>query len=209
MNYRALIFDLDGTIADTLDEALKIYNQMAVEYELRNIDESELPFLRTLSLSEFFEHLQISKLKVPKMLFQGTKLLKASIPQINMIDGMKEVLLTLREQTDYFGILTSNSEENAQLFLQTHDSEHLFDFVTSTSKITGKSRYLKRILKKYSLKRDELIYIGDETRDVVSAKKAGVAVAAVTFGFNAEEALIKEQPDYICRSPQDLLSALS
>lgn len=209
MKYRALIFDFDGTIADTLDEALKIYNKMAADYGLRSIDESELPFLRTLTLSEFFDYLQISKLKVPKMLFHGTRLLKASIPSLSMIEGMKKALVTLREKTEYFGILTSNSVENANLFLETHDAIDLFDFVTSTSKLTGKSRYLKRILKEYSLKRHELIYIGDETRDVVSAKKAGVPVAAVTFGFNAEEALKKENPDFLCRTPEELVSALS
>lgn len=209
MIYRALIFDFDGTIADTFDEALKIYNQLAPDYDLRKIDESELPFLRTLSLTEFLDHLHISKLKVPKMLFHGVRLLKASIPKLNIIEGMKEAVITLRETTDYFGILTSNSVENANLFLEAHELDELFDFVISTSKLTGKSRYLKRILKEHSLKRDELIYIGDETRDIISAKKAKVAIAAVSFGFNAEEALKKENPDYLCRTPQELVLALS
>ncbi|MDC0088189.1 HAD hydrolase-like protein [Akkermansiaceae bacterium] len=209
MRYRALIFDFDGTIADTLDEALKVYNKLATDYGLRSIDESELPFLRTLSLSEFKDHMKISTLQIPKMLFQGTRLLKASIPNLKMIEGMKEALITLRENTDCLGILTSNSVENVNLFLETHDLADIFDFATSTSKITGKSRYLKRILKEYSLKAHELIYIGDETRDVVSAKKAKVPVAAVTFGFNAEEALIKEEPTYLCRNPEDLVLALS
>lgn len=209
MKYRALTFDFDGTIADTLDEALKVYNKLATDYGLRSIDESEMPFLRTLSLSEFLDHLKISKLKVPKMLFQGTRLLKASIPNLKIIDGMKDALITLRENTDTLGILTSNSVENVNLFLETHDVANLFDFVTSTSKLTGKSRYLKRILKEHSLKAHEMIYIGDETRDVVSAKKAKVSVAAVTFGFNAEEALTKESPTYLCRTPEELVLALS
>ena len=37
MKYRSLIFDFDGTIADTLDEALSIYNEMAGEHNLRTI----------------------------------------------------------------------------------------------------------------------------------------------------------------------------
>ncbi|MGJ8676078.1 MAG: HAD hydrolase-like protein [Akkermansiaceae bacterium] len=208
MKYRALIFDFDGTIADTLDEALKIYNQMAGEFSLRPVEESELPHLRTMGLSTLLDHLEISKLKVPKLLYRGKKILKARIPQIPMIQGMKEVLIELRNEVEYFGILTSNSVENATLFLEAHGVADLFNFVSSTSKLTGKSRYLKRILKEYELSPEELIYIGDETRDVISAHKAGVSVVAVTFGFNAKMALAAEQPTHLCDSPQELVTVL-
>lgn len=209
MNYRALIFDFDGTIADTLEEALKIYNTMATSEGLKSLDESELPFLRTLSLPKLLEHLDISKLQVPKLLFQGTRLLKERIPHLSINKGMKEALTQLHENAEHFGILTSNSVENATLFLKTHGLENLFDFVISTSKLTGKSRYLKRILKEHQLQPQEMIYIGDETRDIISAKKAGVRVAAVTFGFNAKEALEKEKPDFLCDTAEELVTAIS
>ena len=209
MKFRALIFDFDGTIADTLDEVLKIYNQMADEFELRPISEEELPSLRKLTLTGLLEYLEISKLTAPKLLYKGTLTLKKSIPHLPLIDDMDTVLKLLRKSTEYMGILTSNSEENAKLFLKTHNIEDLFDFVSSTSKLTGKSRYLKNLLSKYELEPQEAIYIGDEVRDIKSAKKAGIPIAAVSFGFNAKEALEKESPDYLCDTPAELVKILS
>ena len=209
MKFRALIFDFDGTIADTLDEVLKLYNQMSDEFQLRPISEEELPALRKLTLSELLEHLEISKLAVPKILYKGTRTLKKSIPHLPLIEDMDTALKQLRKSIEYMGILTSNSEENAQLFLKTHNIEDLFDFVLSTSKLTGKSRYLKNVLSKYELEPQDAIYIGDEVRDIKSAKKAGIPIAAVTFGFNSKEALEKESPDYLCDTPAELVKILS
>ncbi len=209
MKFRALIFDFDGTIADTLDEVLKLYNQMSDEFQLRPISEEELPSLRKLTLSELLEHLEISKLAVPKILYKGTRTLKKSIPHLPLIEDMDTALKQLRKSIEYMGILTSNSEENAQLFLKTHNIEDLFDFVLSTSKLTGKSRYLKNVLSKYELEPQDAIYIGDEVRDIKSAKKAGIPIAAVTFGFNSKEALEKESPDYLCDTPAELVKILS
>ena len=65
------------------------------------------------------------------------------------------------------------------------------------------------MLSKYELEPQDAIYIGDEVRDIKSAKKAGIPIAAVTFGFNSKEALEKESPDYLCDTPAELVKILS
>ncbi len=206
MKYNALIFDFDGTIADTLEESIKIYNILAEKYALNPVLAEELPELRHLSLGQLLDHLGISKHRLPKILFQATRMLKKNISTLPLISGMAEVLPELRKHTEHFGILTSNSVENVNLFLKTHALENVFTFVSSTSKLTGKARHLRNIQKTYRIEKEKALYIGDEIRDIHASKKAGFPIAAVAWGFNSPESLESEHPDFMLQHPRDLFA---
>lgn len=205
MHYRALIFDFDGTLADTLEETRCIYNSMAADYGLRAVESHELAGLRNFSLSELLTHLGISTFRVPSLLARGTAKLRERISQIPMIPGLQEILPILRRQTEIFGVLTSNATENVDLFLELHGLRQHFTFLSSTSKLTGKSAYLKDIRKQYALKSAEMLYIGDEIRDIKASHKAGVPCAAVTWGFNSRASLAAALPTHILDRPEQLL----
>lgn len=204
MKYRSLIFDFDGTIADTLDEALSIYNQIAGEHNLRTIEQEEVHYLRHMKLSDFLDHLAVPKRLVPKLLYKGTRILRSRISQLPLIQGMGDVLPHLSKQSEHFGILTSNSVENVELFLEHHGMQDVFSFISSTSKLTGKAKHLRSICRTFSIEPDDIIYIGDEIRDVKAAKKAGVPIAAVGWGFNSPEALVGANPNFLFHDPSEL-----
>ena len=168
----------------------------------------EVEHLRHLSLKQLIDHLNIPKRRLPSLLARGTGLMRGSITRLRMIDGMNEVLLELRRHVDSFGILTSNATANVDIFLKTHGLREQFDFISSTSKLTGKAKHLKAIRKTFSIRPDEMLYIGDELRDVKASQKAGIPVAAVTWGFNSRESLAAESPDYLIDRPTDFLRLL-
>lgn len=208
MIHKTLIFDFDGTIADTLGETRRIFNLIAPDYGIRQVAEEELNALRHLSLKELLSHLDIPKRRVPALISRGTGMMRGNITQLKLIDGMAEVLVELRRHARSFGILTSNTTANVDLFLQTHGLSDQFDFVSSTSKLTGKSKHLKAIRKTFSVRPEEMLYIGDELRDVHASKKAGIPIAAVSWGFNSRESLVASEPNYIFDQPADFLRLL-
>ena len=208
MIYQTLVFDFDGTIADTLGETRLIFNKIAPDYGIRQVSEHEMDHLRHLSLKELLKHLEISKLRVPALIARGTSMMRGNITQLQLIDGMGEILAELRRHVRCFGILTSNATENVDLFLRTHGLRDQFDFISSTSKLIGKAKHLKAIRKTFSLKNEELLYIGDELRDVKASQKAGIPIAAVTWGFNSRESLAASKPNYLFDTPRDFLSLL-
>lgn len=208
MIYKTLVFDFDGTIADTLGETRRIFNRLAPDYGIREVAEHELDHLRHLSLKELLEHLHIPKRRVPALIARGTGMMRGNITQLQMIAGMSEVLIELRRHVRSFGVLTSNATANVDLFLRTHGLRDQFDFISSTSKLTGKAKHLKAILKTFSLRPGELLYIGDELRDVKASQKAGIPIAAVTWGFNSRESLAASKPDYLFDQPIDFLRLL-
>jgi phosphoglycolate phosphatase-like HAD superfamily hydrolase len=205
MNYRTLVFDFDGTIADTLGETRRIFNQIAPDYGIRQVEEHELAELRHLSLKELLDHLNIPKRRVPALITRGTGMMRGNITQLQLIEGIGEVLIELRRHVDSFGILTSNATANVDLFLKTHGLRDQFDFISSTSKLTGKAKHLKAIRKTFSLHPGEMLYIGDELRDVKASQKAGIPIAAVTWGFNSRASLAASEPDYLFDLPTDFL----
>jgi phosphoglycolate phosphatase-like HAD superfamily hydrolase len=68
---------------------------------------------------------------------------------------------------------------------------------------------LEKAIKKYQLSKFETLYIGDEVRDIKAAKDAGIKVASVTWGYNFENVLTDNNPDYIVPRPEDLLKIVS
>lgn len=208
MIYRSLVFDFDGTIADTLGETRRILNQIGPDYGIRQVAEHEVHQLRHMSLKQLIDHLDIPKRRLPALISRGTGLMRGNITRLQLIAGMSEVLVELRRHVESFGVLTSNSTANVDLFLKAHGLREQFDFISSTSKLTGKSKHLKAILKTFSLRSHELLYIGDELRDVKASQKAGIPIAAVTWGFNSRESLAAEAPDYLFDRPEDFLRLL-
>ena len=208
MNYRGMIFDFDGTLADTLGETRRIFNEIAPDYGIRTVGQEEMHELRHLSLKDLLGHLKIPKRKVPVLIARGTGIMRANIANLSMIPGMADVVRTLREPCECMGILTSNATANVEAFLEAHGLTDHFDFISSTSKLTGKSKHLKAIRKTFSIRSDELLYVGDEIRDLKASRKAGVRMAAVTWGFNSRESLAAEGPDYLFDSPEDFLRLL-
>ena len=206
--FKTLVFDFDGTIADTLGETRKIFNELAPSYGIRQIDEHEIAQLRHLSLKQLLDHLEIPKRRLPSLIARGTTTLRGSITRLELIQGMSEVLTELRVHVESFGILTSNTPENVDLFLRTHGLREIFDFISSTSKLTGKSKHLKAIRKTFSLRAEEMLYVGDELRDVKASQKAGIPIAAVPWGFNSRERLAAEEPNFSLDQPQDFMRLL-
>ncbi|MFA7319813.1 MAG: HAD-IA family hydrolase [Parcubacteria group bacterium] len=206
-NRRMILFDFDGTIADSFKEMMEIFNEVADEYGYDKIKEDNVLLLRNLSSQELIKKFDIPKWKLPFVIRKAKKIFNRRMPSIAMADGMRELLRRLKDQNYYLGILTSNSEKNVRDFLERQEID-VFDAVFSESSLFGKSKALKKIMRRFGLKPREVVYIGDETRDIEAAKKSGAAAVAVCWGFNSKKILKRYAPDHIADQPDDLLKYL-
>ncbi|MEM9226478.1 MAG: HAD-IA family hydrolase [Verrucomicrobiota bacterium] len=200
-----LVFDFDGTLADTFNLAWEIFNELSSVYGYRKIDKEDLAKARDMTMAQFIKAFRISRLKIPKMLKEGKRRLAHRIEDISPIEGIQEVLPQLREQYPTLGILTSNSKQNVSSFLKQHDLD-FFDFISTVPKLSGKAKSLRAIMRTYTLDPVEVIYVGDESRDMKAALKAGVHGAGVMWGFNSEKALRLYTPKWLIKEPKKLLS---
>ncbi|MEO9277893.1 MAG: HAD hydrolase-like protein [Nitrososphaera sp.] len=200
-----MVFDFDGTLADTMSVVIKIANKFADHYGYHKIPMSDLPKLREKKPSEVLRHLGISIFKLPiiarKIRFEMNK----EIVRLKTPVDLRMTLLKLKENGCVLGILTTNSRENVTEFLKNNDLE-LFDFIYSGRAVFGKSRLLKKLMKDKTIPHDDPIYVGDEIRDVEAAKKAGIRVIGVSWGYNSKNALLKAKPDHVIENPEEIES---
>ena len=202
-NNHVLIFDFDGTIADTFHCLVNIGNRLSKEFHFKKIKADEIEFLKGKNVQETIRHLNIPLLKIPMIVARAKQELNKNIALIKPIGGLKGVLRQLKNLKHKMGILTSNSLKNVTGFLDNHGL-NFFDFIQTTSKIWSKNKSLLTLANNQALKIADMIYIGDETRDIIAAQKAGIRCAAVTWGYNTSRTLEAHQPDFLIHSPRDL-----
>ncbi|OCQ92811.1 carotenoid oxygenase [Nostoc sp. MBR 210] len=208
MTQKVIVFDFDGTIADTVDALVGIANRLATEFGYKQITPEQLAHLRNLTSREIIKYSGVSLLKIPFLLRKVKSELKNKIHEFHPIPGIREALTELKNHGYQLGIITSNSKENVTAFLNNHELDNLFDFIYSGVTIFGKTTIINNLLKQKKLSTQAVIYVGDETRDIEASKKANIKVVAVTWGFNSPEVLLKQKPDFLINHPSELLNVI-
>ncbi|RUT05727.1 phosphoglycolate phosphatase [Dulcicalothrix desertica PCC 7102] len=209
MTTKVIIFDFDGTIADTVDALVSVANRLAADFGYIQITSEELSILRNLTSREIIKYSGISIFKIPFLVKKVKSELKNKIPELKPITGMQEALVELRNQRHRLGIITSNSQDNVAEFLRINNLDNLFEFVYSGVTIFGKTTIINNVLRQKQIKTQEVIYVGDETRDIEASKKANIKVVAVTWGFNSPEALAKQKPNFLINHPSELIHVVN
>ncbi|GAB1537895.1 HAD family hydrolase [Scytonema sp. NUACC21] len=208
MTQKVIIFDFDGTVADTLDALVGIANRLAQEFGYIPITQEELTLLRNLSSREVIKYSGISIFKIPFLVKRVKTALKNTIKELKPISGIKEALIELKSEGHRLGIITSNSQDNVIDFLKANELDDLFEFIYSGVTIFGKTTIINNVLKQKQIKPQEVIYVGDETRDIEASKRANIKVIAVTWGFNSQEVLAQQNPNFLIDRPSELLEVL-
>lgn len=204
MKYRSVIFDFDGTLANTEALALNIYNELADRYDYEPVRPEELQALKKMTFREMMDSTRIPMAKLPKILKTAQRLMRGEMSTVSPFDpALKEHLVELKSRMEYLGIITSNTRKNVTAFLD-HQGIDLFDFIVS-SPLMSKQVKLQAVSRKYGLEKDDILYVGDESRDIVACKAAGVDCAAVAWGYNHPDTLLKEEPEYLVEDWTGLL----
>jgi phosphoglycolate phosphatase len=208
MTQTVIIFDFDGTIADTVDALVSIANRLAIDFGYIQITPDELELMRNFNSREIIKYSGISVFKIPFLVKKVKGELKDKIKDLKPIPGIKEVLIELKNQGQRLGIITSNSQDNVTEFLQVNNLDNLFEFIHSGVTIFGKTTIINNVLRQKQLKTQQVIYVGDETRDIEASRKANIKVIGVTWGFNSQEVLAKQHPDFLIHHPTELLEVI-
>lgn len=206
--YMSLIFDFDGTIADTLSAIVRLVNEHAKELNIKPLAETDIDELRGMSNLDIIKKYKVPLLKIPYLVLRAQKELHQRIDEMSLFPGVKELVLDLKRRGVRLGILTSNSLENVKKFLKAQDLD-VFDFIHAEQNFFGKNWALLHLLKKFNLKKEEVIYVGDEVRDIEACQKVNIAVIAVSWGFHRRKLLQDKLPTYLVDSPDEIRAIVS
>jgi HAD superfamily hydrolase (TIGR01509 family) len=205
---KVIIFDFDGTLADTIDILLSITNRLSAEFGFKSATKEELAQLSHLNSWQILQYSGISIFKFPLLIRRLKAELHSELPHIQLFPGIKEVLVELKKRGFQLGIITSNSRENVWTSLEKNGLQSLFTFIYSGSTF-GKHKVINKWLRRENINPEQVVYVGDEIRDIDAAKKTGIKVIAVGWGFNSQEALAAQNPDFLIERPQELIEIMN
>jgi phosphoglycolate phosphatase len=203
MPFKLVVWDFDGTLADSLPTAVSIFNRLAPEMGFKPLE--DVSAARGMSTRQLMRHHGISLWRLPRLVRKYQAAAAEEADKLKLITGVPAVLASLAGGGVRLGILSSNREDNIRRCLRANGAEQHFTFVVGYPRLFGKGKALKRILRAERLTSGDVLYVGDELRDVEAAKKAGVKVAAVTWGFHTADLLRSGAPDYVVSDANELM----
>ena len=201
---RTVIFDFDGTVADTLDSVVKIVNNNSENFGYRKVTKEDIPYLQGKKPKEILSYLGISIFKLPLWIKKIHSEINKEISNMKPTVNISLLLSQLNnEENVHLGMLTSNTQENVREFLSKNQLEY-FDFIRTGKSVFGKSHIINKIIKERHAEKSNVFYVCDEVRDIEAARKSGIKSVAVTWGYNNKEALEKEVPDFLAENVEDM-----
>jgi phosphoglycolate phosphatase len=164
MGRRVLIFDFDGTLADTFDLFLDVFDEAAALYRFEPFDRNNLDYLRTLDARSILQYHRVPAWKLPVIAQTTRKLMERHVEAIRLFAGIESTIANLHDRGATLALLSSNSRSNAIRVLGQEMASH-FDYLECGVSIFGKRAKLRNLLARSGFAAANTILIGDEIRD--------------------------------------------
>jgi phosphoglycolate phosphatase len=206
MKYKLVIFDFDGTLADSARWFSAALNDLAPRHGFRAVTEAELEMLRGCGNREIIRYLGVARWRLPFIAAELRR--RAATASISLFDGVERLLDTLHRRGVTCAIVSSNAEANVRKVLgaKAVGAVSLFDCGAG---LFGKARRFRRLIKRVGVAPAETICIGDEQRDMEAAHAAGAASGAVLWGYATRDLLVRCGPTMTFDEPMDIVDGVS
>lgn len=215
IQYKAVIFDLDGTLVNSLNDLADSVNIVLASYNLPTHDVESYKY----RVGNGIRKLMQRSLPDDKqdLLDEALEKFKAVYARHNMdktrpYESITELLEKLCAQNIKLGVCTNKHDEAAKVIIKALFGEDIFD------EIIGDKQGLKRkpdpgkvlaMAQNWNLQPQEIAYLGDSGVDMQTAVNAGMLAVGVLWGFRTETELKENGADILISSPLELLQAVN
>lgn len=203
---------MDGTILNTLDDITNSVNYTFKHFNLNSVTKSQVRKALGNGGKRLISDLLINE-RITNLDEIVTFYLDYYTKNNNLTtrpyDGILELLTTLKK--DYKLAVVSNKSDYLVKSLNNDLFKGLFDLSIGEQKglkIKPHSDMLDYTLDYFNLSNKEALFIGDSEVDIMTGKNAEIPVIAVTWGFRDLESLVKYNPNYIIKKPNEILDLL-
>ena len=201
-NFKAIFFDFDGTIADTVNGILATMTATFKELNLPVPPQDAMKSTIGMLLGDALQQLgnlddsqRVLAVKTYQRLFREVEL-----PNTRIFPGVSQTLQTLKSQGVKMAIVTSRGIESLRLILtQNNILEYFDELVTRDNGFKPKPApdMVNYLLQKMSLTPSDVLVVGDTTFDIDMGTAAGCKTCAVTYGNHSAERLATSKCDWM------------
>lgn len=207
MQYKHIIFDLDGTLIDTESAVLQSLQKTLKEIQNKDYTKEELHFVLGIPGETALQKLRISDIKTAKSVW--LKNFRNQFSEIKLFPYVSELISDLKSVGLKVGIITSKTRmEYEDDFLPFDLGEKIDISLCIDDYETPKpsSKAMKLYLQKAEINSQEAIYIGDTIYDYECAKGAGVDFGLAVWGCKRFDGIAAK---YFFNSPEEIYNQLN
>lgn len=210
---KGIIFDLDGTLINTISDLDDAVNLTYQELNIDKHDDIDLTMKRVghgihnLIEQCFVEYPDLIEVAYKTFLIKYDEVYdKTSTPYPNM----KELIDTLIKNNIKVGVNSNKNDNYTKRLIELHfpniNQEYVLGHVDSM-KVKPDPDGVNYIIDKMNLEKDDVVYVGDSLTDVETAHNAHLSCLSVTWGFRNKDELI-DHDNILVDEPKDILKYL-
>ena len=208
---KGILFDLDGTLVDTLDDLTDSMNAALAQLSRPERSPNQCREMIGHGLNKFSEralgdeYIQLAGELLTRMVdyYKDHCLLKTTV-----YPGMKDVIATLSKRGVRLAVLTNKNQAPAEVMTGHYFGDDTFDPIVGAAdgrKVKPDPQITLDILERWGLSADEVLFVGDSEADVQTAINAGIRCLACEWGFRSKEQLIEAGAEILIQQPWQIL----
>jgi phosphoglycolate phosphatase len=206
--YKLVMFDFDGTLADSFEWFIGTINMVAERYDFKPLDLGRIDEIRGYSPRQMMAVTELPWWKLPLVTREMRRLMSTRIDEILPFQGVNELFQDLRREGTEIAIVTSNAKENVVRVLGA-ESTALISYWGCGASMFGKQSKVKAVLKASRLSINDAVYVGDAISDSKMAASLKMDFVGVAWGYTKPEILQRHSKIPLIREMNDLLSVVS
>ena len=207
-----VIFDLDGTLLDTIEDIRRALNETLADFSLPSIDRS----YAIASIGHGTEHLIKRALRDVRLDENDMETFKRKYMKLQLgyqldrtipFDGIRDLLSRLHDIGVRMFVYTNKPHAIASELI----TARFGMLITETLGQLGQARpkpdiaALTAMMKRHSIQGDATLFVGDSRVDIETGRAAGMKTAVVSWGYVPREVLANDSPDFLVDLPEQIL----
>ncbi len=209
---KAIIFDLDGTLADTMPDLQTAMNGMLTRLGYRTRTRTELVKAINNGAREFVRRSLPREVQGVDFILQSAidiyedEYSKCYIEKTAPYDGIEALLMDLKSMGVKISVLSNKQDAFVKDIVGKLFDKKLFSYVQGQDKLPIKPNptVALQLAKGMGVKVSKCLFIGDSDVDIQTAKNAGMRSVGVCWGYRTQEVLEEAGADFIAKSPNDI-----
>lgn len=214
MKYRHLIFDLDGTLLDTIDDICFAINKALRQCGYSHQYDRESTKALIGDGADALLHRALREKGSDLQAFSELKPVYMELYRIHQVErahpfeGLKETLIELKRRGVRLSCVTNKPDLLAHTILDMHYGAGFFDIILGAKEGTpvkpNPSTTLTAI-KEVGVPSEDCLYVGDSHVDIATGHNAGLPVALCTWGYEVDYRPILQDAEIVLNAPTELL----
>jgi pyrophosphatase PpaX len=204
--FKCVIFDMDGTLTETNQLIFDSFNYIAMKYRQKTYSPAEIVAMfgppEEGALLDIVGEDQIDQVMKEYLSYYRRHHKELA----RLYPGILNLLRFLQKRNVHCALFTGKGIHTATITMQAFALMPYFEYVVTGNDVINHKpdpEGIEKILEHFSLRKDEVLMVGDSVGDVKAAREAGVSIAVVLWDSYSKEKVLQMKTDYAFHTVTD------